>query len=280
MTTFEVLRQQVLIEQVAGGRVGEKVLCPAHADGTTPNLHIYDDYVHCYACGFHGDVVDVWAAVRGFEGPVEAALDLAREFGLELPDMDPEVRRKAQERRERENLNLRQAQACHKALEKHPKVREWWEGRGFGKGLQERFLLGANCHGTSAVIPHWHRGRVQGLIHRKLEGKPKYRYPKAEDFPSGYRPLFVPGSLRGEIFLVEGIVDALALAALEESVVAVGGADISQYQMRELESLSGPLYILPDTDEAGEEAARRWALNLYPRAFVCPAHYGEEAKHV
>ena len=146
--------------------------------------------------------------------------------------------------------------------------------------MQERFLLGTTKDGTAAVIPFWHRGRVQGLIRRPLDGKPdKYLYPKTEDFARGYRPLFIPGPVRAGASLVEGIVDALAVAALGESAIAVGGTGISPRQMEELQRLTGPLYILPDDDEEGAEAARKWARELYPQAFLCPASYGEEAAH-
>jgi DNA primase len=220
--------------------------------------------------------VDVWAAQRGFDRPIEAALDLARECGIDLPEQSPEARKKAEERREKEDLYLERSRACHGALDRHPRVCEWWEDRGFDEELRERFLLGTDRNGTAAVIPFWHRGRVQGLVRRKLAGKPKYLYPNAEDFPAGHRPLFIPGPVRAGGYLVEGIVDALALAALEESVVAVGGTGISREQMRELQSVPGPLYILPDADKEGDEAARGWARELYPNALLCPAEYGAE----
>jgi DNA primase len=113
-------------------------------------------------------------------------------------------------------------------------------------------MLGTNRDGTEAVIPYLHRGRVKGLIRRKLEGEPKYIYPKAEDFPEGHRPLFIPGPLQGGTLLVEGIVDALAAAAIGESVIAVGGTNISARQMGELERISDPIYILPDADAKGD----------------------------
>jgi DNA primase len=280
VSVFELLRERVPVEEIVGRGSAvrsNKVRCvaPGHAD-SNPSMHLYGDHIYCFSCGFHGDVTDVWGAMRGISGPVEAALDLAREYGVELPEQDPEARRQAQERREKEDLYYKQAQACHRALERHPRVREWWESRGFGRDWRERFLLGANRDGTAAIIPFWHRGRVQGLIRRKLGGEPKYLYPKAEHFPAGHRPLFIPKSVRGEAFLVEGILDALALAALGEDAVAVGGTSISEPQMKELEKLPGALYELPDADEEGKEAAREWARTLYPRALVCPAEYGEE----
>jgi DNA primase len=278
VNVFETLREQVpiggLIERGNGGKA--HCVAPEHRDDN-PSMHIYDDHVHCFACGFHGDVTDVWAAMRGFGRPIEAALDLAREFGIDLPEAGPEARKQAKERREKEDLYLVQARACHGALSRYPHVSQWWEDRGFGEELRERFLLGANKDGTAAVIPFWHRGRVHGLIRRKLEGEPKYLYPKAEEFSGGHRPLFIPASASASAFLAEGIVDALALAAIGEDAIAVGGTGMSQEQLRELDAVPGPLYILPDVDEEGKQAAREWARKLYPKALVCPAEYEGEA---
>ncbi len=278
MNVFETLREQVSIGRLIEPSNGGKAHCvtPGHQDND-PSMHVYDDHVHCFACGFHGDVTDLWAAMRGFGRPVEAALDLAREFGVELPEAVPEARKRAKERREMEDLYLVQARACHGALCCYPHVSQWWEDRGFGEELRERFLLGANKDGTAAVIPFGHRGRVQGLIRRKLEGEPKYLYPKSEEFPGGHRALFIPASVSVGAFLAEGIVDALALAAIGESAIAVGGTGMSQEQVRELDAVPCPLYILPDADEEGKQAAREWARKLYPKALVCSAEYEREA---
>jgi DNA primase len=154
MGVFDILRDEVPIVRILKPNDGGKARCvaPDHRDND-PSTHVYEDHVHCFSCGFHGDVTDVWAVQRGFGRPIEAALDLAREFRIELPEVSAEVRQKAQKRREKEDQYLAQAQACHRALNRHPRIREWWERRGFGKELQERFLLGANKDGTVAVIP-------------------------------------------------------------------------------------------------------------------------------
>jgi hypothetical protein len=52
---------------------------------------------------------------------------------------------------------------------------------------------------------------------------------------------------------------------------------MSSKQLRELDQVPGPLYILPDADEEGEQAAREWLRKLYPKALVCPAEYEGEA---
>lgn len=99
---------------------------------------------------------------------------------------------------------------------------------------------------------------------------------KKEQFPGGYRPLFVPG-LGNEVFLVEGYIDALALVALGYGAVAIGGTHANEHQLEELQTLPGTIYVLPDADEAGIEAARRWAQELYPQAMLCEPDYEKEA---
>ena len=88
MNVFETLREQVPIGRLVEPARGSKGQCvaPGHTDHN-PSMHLYDDHVHCYACGFHGDVVDVWAAQKGFGRPIDAAVDLAREFSVRLPEI-------------------------------------------------------------------------------------------------------------------------------------------------------------------------------------------------
>ena len=149
---FELLREQVSLEEVVGAKTGEKARCvaPWHED-IDPSMHLYDDHVHCFGCGLRGDVVDVWAARHGIERPIDAARDLAREFNIELPELDPEAKRKAEEWRKREAACMRKAQERHEALERHPQLREWWLSRGFDEELQKRYLLGASADGRRSA---------------------------------------------------------------------------------------------------------------------------------
>jgi DNA primase len=280
-SVFEVVREEIPIDRLIDANGHRKISCIAEAhEDSNPSMHVYDDHVHCFGCGFRGDVVDVWGVQRGIERPIEAALDLAREFGVQLPEMSEASRQKTEEKRQKQGHALKLAQACHRALENHPRVREWWEGRCFGEELRERFLLGTNRDGTQAVIPFWGRGgRVLFLVRRKLEGEPKYILPSEEELPDGHKPLFIPGPIRGgELYLVEGYVDALVLAALGKSVVAIGGTGISDPQRNELSRLlpkGRQGYILPDDDESGRAAGRTLGRMLFPKAKVCSPSYGE-----
>jgi DNA primase len=289
MNIFELGRDQINLSDVAGRftelkRSGVRLLgcCPLpnHND-STPSFLVYPDaYAHCYGCGFHGDVIDLWAAVKGLQPGIEAALDLAREYAIQLPDCDPEAQKKADERRQKEADLTRQAAACHQALSSHQNVTSYLEQRGFNEELQKRFLLGANRDGSAAVIPFWHHGRIHGLIRRQIDREPKYLLPNVEDFPSGYRPLFIPGSTHGDLHLVEGYFDALVLAGFDMSAISPGGTGISQKQRAEIEKLKGTIYIFPDADEEGAKASREWAKEFYPKAKLCPAKYGKGRKDV
>lgn len=81
--------------------------------------------------------------------------------------------------------------------------------------------------------------------------------------------------MSAQILLVECRLDAEAAAELGENALAAGGRDFSREQMEELRQSPGPIYVLPDDDDLGAEAPRRWARDLYPKALLCPAEYGE-----
>jgi DNA primase len=286
MNPFEIIRARVDLAEIAekytelhqsGKACVGRCPRPDHED-RDPSFYVYPDRrFHCYGCGWHGDVTDLWTVVHGVESGIKAALNLARECGIELPGIDPEARKLAEERQQRESEYLENAKKAHDALREAPDVIEWWKRRGFDEELRQRFLLGE--HEGSAIIPFWNRGRVQGFIKRNLEGTPKYELQKAEKFVSGYRPLFIPGTAYGEAFLVEGYMDALALVALGFSAIAVGGTGISERQLDELRRLLGPFYILPDADESGRKAAQEWAERLYPKALLCPADYERQEEN-
>jgi DNA primase len=287
VSIFEELREQVDLAELAARYTdlqpsGRALVgcCPnPDHDDEHPSFYVYPDArFFCYGCRWHGDVTDLWAAVKGLRPGTEAALDLAREYSVDLPTASAEAKEKAERRRQQEAEYLKRAQEHHAALSQHPSVVEWWEGRGFDEGLREKFLLGVAGAGAEATIPFWNRGRVHGIVRRKLEGEPKYVLPKKEDFPAGYRPLFVPDRVREGMFLVEGYVDALALSALGYGVAGIGGTHPNQEQLAELKRLPGRIYVLPDADEEGRKAAPRLVEDLYPKAMLCSPEYERKEK--
>jgi DNA primase len=287
MSIFEKLREQIDLAELAarytelqpsGRALVGRCPRPDH-DDTNPSFHVYPDGKYsCYGCRSHGDVTDLWAAVKELRPGMVAALDLAKEYGVDLPNTSAEAKEEAERRRNLEAAYLARAQEHYEALSLQPRVVEWWENRGFHKELRERFLLGATGDGHAATIPFWNRGGVHGIIRRKLEGEPKYVLPRREEFPSGHRPLFLPGTVKGETFLAEGYIDALALSALGYGVAAIGGTHPNQEQLAELKRLPGRIYVLPDADEEGRKAAWGLVKKLFPKAMLCPPEYERKEK--
>jgi hypothetical protein len=85
---MRVLDQLGLSDRLRGSGAQRRCAGPLHrgdARGRTFSVNLDESVFHCFdkQCGRKGDVIDLWAAVHGY-GLREAALDLARTFGLEL----------------------------------------------------------------------------------------------------------------------------------------------------------------------------------------------------
>lgn len=63
-------------------------LCPFHND-THPSMKLYDDHFYCFACGAHGDVIDLTSRLLGVSF-VEAVHRLEADFSIS-PNDDPPV---------------------------------------------------------------------------------------------------------------------------------------------------------------------------------------------
>src|SRR5215217_367333 len=297
-TPFEQIRQSLSLEDLVGredlpleseGKT-KRTLCPHHAD-SDPSCRIYpDDRYYCFACGSGGDVSDFHAALRGLEPGVDATYAIAEEFGIELPDLDSGLEKRLRERRRRERELLGEARELHEKLANHPEIERWWEERGFSEELRREFLLGGSD--PIATVPYWDRtGRPQAIITRNLGSEsPKYQYPPIEEFASKTRPLMVFGpkiSSGKSLFLVEGPLDGLAVAATGATAIALGGNRMSITQRQEsVELVSGysRLKFIPllDGDEAGKEATVELLRDLYPHVLHAEVDYSvfnsEEAK--
>jgi len=286
---YEFLRASIDITQVLEGNVGEKVDCVFHEEDDVPDLHIYEDHAYCFVCNESGDVTKVWKGKHGFSTMWEAAQDLARKFGVELPKMDPAAQARYEERRRKEDEHAKVAAERHKAL-KDPnnpigaKVQEYVTGRGITDEIRDRFMLGATEIGD-LNIPFWVGTQIHGQVIRRLEGRlPKYKAPKAEDFPLGRRPILMVGSPKAQPYLlVEGYLDQPAAEVLGIRAIGTGAAKLSKEQvadLRELGEKGATFYVLPDDDGAGDEAARRNTADLYPYAYMTPPIPGEGIKDV
>ena len=88
MSVFSIVKASVTALQVAqryGLRVNSRGMacCPFHSD-KSPSMKVNRRY-YCFGCGVTGDAVDLASQLLGLS-PREAALTVANDFGLHMPD--------------------------------------------------------------------------------------------------------------------------------------------------------------------------------------------------
>ena len=102
-----------------------KALCPFHND-RNPSLFVDDDHYHCYACGEHGDVIDLTAKLFGLK-LYEAAQKLAYDFGI-TQDKPPDKAIQKKQNRKSEAQQLRENEKlCFSALMEYYKLLQEWK---------------------------------------------------------------------------------------------------------------------------------------------------------
>jgi DNA primase len=74
-----------------------KACCPFHNE-KTPSFTINDEkgFYHCFGCGAHGDVIRWMTDHQGLPF-IEAVKELAAQAGMDMPEMDRQAARRAQE---------------------------------------------------------------------------------------------------------------------------------------------------------------------------------------
>lgn len=151
MNLFEVVKASINAQEAAqayGIDVNHHgmALCPFHND-RHPSLYVSDDHYYCFACGEHGDVIDLTAKLFDLR-LYDAAQKLASDFHLAPDKPLPEaIRRKmkhktkAQQLRENERL-------CFSVLNEYRRLLLDWEKRYAPQTpedvLDERFVEA--CH--------------------------------------------------------------------------------------------------------------------------------------
>ena len=151
MDIFTTVKAAVTVRQAAEHyglqvRLNGMTCCPFHND-RHPSLYVSDDHYHCFACGEHGDVIDLTAKLFDLR-LYDAARKLASDFHLAPDKPLPEAVRqklkhktKAQQLRENEQL-------CFSVLNEYRRLLLDWEKRYAPQTpedvLDERFVEA--CH--------------------------------------------------------------------------------------------------------------------------------------
>lgn len=105
-----------------------------------------------------------------------------------------------------------------------------------------------------------------------IEGEPKYSFPMG-----GNRHLC--GTSGKNLFLVEGVFDLLSFSLVGLPAMSGMSASLSKAQIEELKPFES-ITIAFDGDEAGRQAAKKLAMELYPKARILSLTNGEDPNSV
>ena len=132
MNLFETVKTAVNAREaaqlygVAVNRCG-MALCPFHNDHH-PSLLVADDHYHCFACGAHGDVIDLAANLFGLS-LYDAARKLEADFHLAPDKPLPEsIRRKLKQKTKAQQLR-EDERLCCSVLGQYRRTLEEWKLR-------------------------------------------------------------------------------------------------------------------------------------------------------
>ena len=151
MNLFEVVKANINTQEVAqtyGIDVNHHgmALCPFHND-RHPSLYVSDDHYHCFACGEHGDVIDLTAKLFDLR-LYDAARKLASDFHLAPDKPLPEAIRREKEHKTRAQRLRENERLCFSVLNEYRRLLLDWKKRYAPQTpedvLDERFVEA--CH--------------------------------------------------------------------------------------------------------------------------------------
>ena len=132
MDIFTTVKAAVTLRQAAEHyglqvRRNGMTCCPFHND-RHPSLYVSDDHYHCFACGEHGDVIDLTAKLFDLR-LYDAARKLASDFHLAPDKPLPEaIRRKMKHKTKAQQLRENE-QLCFSVLNEYRRLLLDWKKR-------------------------------------------------------------------------------------------------------------------------------------------------------
>lgn len=249
---FEQLKPFIEHELTAAPHQPGKYICPICSSGLGKHRSAactlnQDHTIHCYSCGFHGDIFDLYEKRDKIDAN-EARQRVAEKYG----SADPMPRKATKQAKsiiqEKESEPMQDyTEYINRCAAAFPGSAgdAYMKKRGFTDATLQAYRIGYDAGSNAIVIPY---PGENYYITRSISGK-EYRKPKGST-----EPLFNAAALDAEkVFLCEGQIDALSIIQAGGAACAYGGAGV-----RKLESakISGKAYIVADNDAAGTRTAK------------------------
>lgn len=245
-----------------------KHCCPFCGSGTKNNgtsaLSITDDgHIHCFSCGFSGDLFDL---IGRLTGSVEFAIQLAHArqltgFGITGSGKYPA---KPQKKPKKEPIDIYPFVTVAK---KHLSDTDYLTRRGISLKTGERFGIGFEKNwihpsvkkaipSPRLIIPTSEKGYLAVDTRDTLRSKQR-EYAKMKVGEAGFFNLEAIYSASRPVFVTEGEIDALSIIEVGGNAVSLGSVTMVNRFVSTLKSKkpSIPLLISLDNDERGKEAS-------------------------
>lgn len=253
------------------GKDGDGMVIDPHGDGTQ---------LHCFKCGFHGDIVDLYQKEHNCDAGA-AFTALYDRFGIIIDA--PEATRTATEPRKYEwptNTPAKAekpAETPTEATEGKPDFTDYYKSckehitddaaqaylsfRGISPETAARYWIGYDPATGFMIVP----AATSFYIARNTDSAAKMRYKNPAGVPI---ELFNKAALYNEaarpVFIVEGAIDALSIIEAGGEAVALNSTSNTRKLLKELESkrTGNALILCLDNDDAGRKASIELAEGL------------------
>lgn len=287
-TIIEDLRKEVspLLKDIRDTGKDIMVTCPFHKEGreSKPSLGISKNEVrrgdkvypagtvHCYSCGYVGDLPQFVADVLGLGNAVQGYNWLTSRYIYGAGggrDFNFNINRESEKQ---EFINSDIIEEYKRHLYFSIDGREYLAGRKITEEIIEKFNIGYNPERRSITIPVYDRfGNIVMIKERSIEGKRFYNTIGSKKSSAIFGLYQVINEVKAndvKIWICESEIDAMTVWSYGDYGIALMGCEISDEQVKQLSRTNIRTLIDGlDRDNAGRKGARRLKDKLIPKGF-------------
>lgn len=230
--------------------------------------------VHCYTCGYTGDLPQFVADFLGLTSPVQGFKWLVSRYNYSSAEREPlELNLYRGQAEKASYMDEAEVERFYQELKKSSTALEYLKRRALPSWIIDAYKLGFDPEDGVVLFPVKDMsGKVAFYKGRSLVGKHFYNAKDIDKTSQifGLYEILAEGkaSPESEIWITESEIDALSLIGQERLAIALMGSHISEAQCRELENTPFRRFVLAlDNDEAGRKGAAQIKRLLIPKGF-------------
>ena len=230
--------------------------------------------VHCYTCGYTGDLPQFVADFLGLTSPVQGFKWLVSRYNYSSAEREPlELNLYRGQAEKASYMDEAEVERFYQELKKSSTALEYLKRRALPSWIIDAYKLGFDPEDGVVLFPvRDMSGKVAFYKGRSLVGKHFYTAKDMDKTSQifGLYEILAEGkaSPESEIWITESEIDALSLIGQERLAIALMGSHISEAQCRELENTPFRRFVLAlDNDEAGRKGAAQIKRLLIPKGF-------------